>query len=100
MTHIYIIALLGMTEEDTLLLMLVTLFSHDCPGSENREKISISKKYFVSKMIEHMNKNTTQDWGSECLLLLQLLRTLNTSFIEVLSSLSVSAMTHTMTHYD
>ena len=79
-----------MTEEDTLLLMLVTLFSHDCPGSDNREKISSSKKYFVSKLIEHMNKNSTLDRGTECLLLLPLLRTLNSSFAEVLSTLSVS----------
>lgn len=88
-------ASLNMTEEDVLLLMLVTLFNHDSPGSlaQNREQISISKKYFVSKMMDHMNKNENniymKDRGTECLLLLPLLSTLNNSFMDILAGLSI-----------
>jgi len=89
-------ASLDMTEEDVLLLMLVTLFNHDSPGSlaQNREQISISKKYFVSKMMDHMNKSENnihmKDRGTECLLLLPLLSTLNNSFMDILAGLSHS----------
>ena len=92
-------ASLEMTEEDVLLLMLVTLFNHDSPGSlaQNRDQISISKKYFVSKMMDHMNKSENniqmKDRGTECLLLLPLLSTLNNSFMDILASLSVSSIT-------
>jgi len=88
-------AALEMTEEDVLLLMLVTLFNHDSPGSlaQNREQISISKKYFVSKMMDHMNKSENnihmKDRGTECLLLLPLLSTLNNSFMDILAGLSI-----------
>ena len=77
-----------MTEEDTLLLMLVTLFTQDSPSTcvKNRERIELSKKYFVDKMLDHMNQNR----GTEGLLLLPMLRTLKNSFMEVLTSLSVS----------
>lgn len=77
-----------MTEEDVLLLMLVTLFTQDSPSSsaQNRERIELSKKYFVDKMLDHMNQNR----GTEGLLLLPMLRTLKNSFMEVLTSLSRS----------
>ena len=94
--HNFLLASLDMTEEDVLLLMLVTLFNHDSPGSlaQNREQISISKKYFVSKMMDHMNKSENnihmKDRGTECLLLLPLLSTLNNSFMDILAGLSVS----------
>jgi len=79
---------INMTEEDVLLLMLVTLFTQDSPSSsaQNRERIELSKKYFVDKMLDHMNQNR----GTEGLLLLPMLRTLKNSFMEVLTSLSRS----------
>ena len=79
-----------MTEEDTLLLMLVTLFSDDRPNSfiAEREKIIRAKRHFVSIMLRHMGE--AENRGTECLLLLPLLRTLNNSFMEVLTTISVS----------
>jgi len=81
---------LGMTEEDTLLLMLVTLFSDDRPNAliSERAKIRRSKSHFVSLILRHMGD--TDNRGTECLLLLPLLRTLNNSFMEVLANISVS----------
>ena len=81
---------LGMTEEDTLLLMLVTLFTQDSPSgsAKNGEKIDLAKKYFVDKMMDHMEKRRAGS-APEGLLLLPMLRSIKNSFMEVLTSLSV-----------
>ena len=79
-----------MTEEDTLLLMLVTLFTQDSPSgsAKNGEKIDLAKKYFVDKMMEHMESRRAGS-APEGLLLLPMLRSIKNSFMEVLTSLSV-----------
>ena len=80
---------LGMAEEETLLLMLVTLFSDDRPNSfiSEREKILKAKRHFVQIMLRNMAN--MENRGTECLLLLPQLRSLNNSFLEVLTTISV-----------
>ena len=77
-----------MAEEDTLLLMLVTLFSDDRPNTflSAQSRIKQNQEYFIQVMFKHME----QKKGTDCLMLLPLLRTLNTLFMEVLTQISVS----------
>ena len=79
---------LSMAEEDTLLLMLVTLFSDDRPNTflSAQARIKHTQEYFIQVMFKHME----QKKGTDCLMLLPLLRTLNTLFMEVLTQISVS----------
>ena len=81
-----------MTEEDTLLLMLVALFSDDRQNSciADRNKIAASRDHFLGIM-ERAGLTDSRDrrHTSKVLLLLPLLRTLNTSFMEVLKKVQV-----------
>ena len=83
-----------MTEEDTLLLMLVALFSDDRQNSciADRNKIAASRDHFLGIM-ERAGLTDSRDrrHTSKVLLLLPLLRTLNTSFMEVLKKAQVSS---------
>jgi len=78
---------INMTEEDTLLLMLVALFSNDRQNSfiVDRNKIAAARDHFLGIM-ERSGLDGSRDrrHTSKVLLLLPLLRTLNTSFMEVL----------------
>jgi hypothetical protein len=81
-----------MTEEDTLLLMLVALFSNDRQNSfiVDRNKIAAARDHFLGIM-ERSGLDGSRDrrHTSKVLLLLPLLRTLNTSFMEVLKKVQV-----------
>lgn len=82
-----------MTEEDTLLLMLVALFSNDRQNSfiVDRNKIAAARDHFLGIM-ERSGLDGSRDrrHTSKVLLLLPLLRTLNTSFMEVLKKVQVN----------